>query len=264
MFLNSKSRFYFNISITQNLKFCLKKIFNVSSKNQYSNNLISDLYKESDIYHLEHGRSAFYLFLTTLKKKTNKRKIIINSFTLFEMINMIIYSDFEPLLVDLKSNSFETNLENIIEKNKDDLAAVVITHLNGFNENIFQVKENINRLNKNRTEKIFLIEDCAVSLGAKKNSFYAGKIGDYAILSFNIMKNITTLTGGVLIDNYKRLERLKKLYPDNYDDHVKNMSHLSEKGELQFSNHSRTLHLNSGDSLENIKYNIEYFINKFK
>ena len=206
MFLNSKSRFYFNISITQNLKFFLKKIFNVSSKNQYSNNLISDLYKESDIYHLEHGRSAFYLFLTTLKKKTNKRKIIINSFTLFEMINMIIYSDFEPLLVDLKSNSFETNLENIIEKNKDDLAAVVITHLNGFNENIFQVKENINRLNKNRTEKIFLIEDCAVSLGAKKNSFYAGKIGDYAILSFNIMKNITTLTGGVLIDNYKRLD----------------------------------------------------------
>tara|TARA_B100000035_G_scaffold299141_1_gene293557 strand:- start:70 stop:603 length:534 start_codon:yes stop_codon:yes gene_type:complete len=66
------------------------------------------------------------------------------------------------------------------------------------------------------------------------------------------------------IDNDKRLERLKKLYPDNYDDHVKNMTHLSEKGELQFSNHNRTLHLNSDDSLENIKYNIEYFINKFK
>ena len=34
------------------------------------------------------------------------------------------------------------------------------------------------------------------------------------------------------IDNNKRLERLKKLYPDNYDDHIKNMSHLSEKGEF--------------------------------
>ena len=66
------------------------------------------------------------------------------------------------------------------------------------------------------------------------------------------------------IDNNKRLERLKKLYPDNYDDHVKNMSHLSEKGDLQFRNHTRTLHLNSGDSLDNIKNNIEYFINKFK
>jgi len=66
------------------------------------------------------------------------------------------------------------------------------------------------------------------------------------------------------IDHNKRLERLKKLYPDNYDDHVKNMTHLSEKGELKFRNHSRTLHLDSGDSLENIKYNIEYFINKFK
>ena len=66
------------------------------------------------------------------------------------------------------------------------------------------------------------------------------------------------------IDNYKRLERLKKLYPGNYDDHVKNMLHLSEKGDLKFRNHSRTLYIDSGDSLENIKYNIEYFINKFK
>ena len=66
------------------------------------------------------------------------------------------------------------------------------------------------------------------------------------------------------IDNDKRLERLKKLYPDNYDDHVKNMTHLSEKGGLKFYNHSRTLHINSDNSLEIIKYNIEYFINKFK
>ena len=40
----------------------------------------------------------------------------------------------------------------------------------------------------------------------KKNSFYTGSLGDYSILSFNIMKNITTLTGGALIDNYKGLD----------------------------------------------------------
>ena len=61
-----------------------------------------------------------------------------------------------------------------------------------------------------------------------------------------------------------RLNRLKQLYPDNYKDHIKNMDHLSEKGELQFKNTSKLLYINSNDSLENIKYNIEYFINKFK
>ena len=66
------------------------------------------------------------------------------------------------------------------------------------------------------------------------------------------------------IDENIRLERLVKLYPNNYEDHIKNMNHLSEKGELQFKNTSKLLYINSNDSLENIKYNIEYFINKFK
>lgn len=206
LFLNSKSRFFFNISILENVIFCLKKIFNFPKKSLNSDSFISKIYHKSDIYYLEHGRSAFYLFLSTLKRKTRKRKIIINSFTLFEMINMIIYSDFEPILVDLKNNSLDTNLESEIKNNKDELAAVVITHLNGFNKDIFQVKKVIDQINQNNDEKIFLVEDCAVSLGAKKNSFYTGSLGDYSILSFNIMKNITTLTGGALIDNYKGLD----------------------------------------------------------
>jgi len=66
------------------------------------------------------------------------------------------------------------------------------------------------------------------------------------------------------IDEQTRLNRLKSLYTDNYDDHIKNMKHLSEQGNLQFKNKRKVLYINSGDSLDNIKNNIEYFINKFK
>ena len=66
------------------------------------------------------------------------------------------------------------------------------------------------------------------------------------------------------MDENTRLNRLKNLYPDNYDDHVKNMNHLSEKGLLNFKNKKRILYINSNDSLDNIKFNIEYFIKKFK
>ena len=65
------------------------------------------------------------------------------------------------------------------------------------------------------------------------------------------------------IDERIRLNRLKSLYPDNYDDHIKNMTHLSEQGNLQFKNRRKVLYIDSDDSLDNIKYNIEYFINKF-
>ena len=66
------------------------------------------------------------------------------------------------------------------------------------------------------------------------------------------------------IDEQKRLDRLKSLYANNYHDHIKNMTHLSEQGNLRFKNKKKILYIDSGDSLDNIKYNIEYFINKFK
>ena len=65
------------------------------------------------------------------------------------------------------------------------------------------------------------------------------------------------------IDNDVRLERLKKLYPNNYSDHVKNMGHLSEQCDLNFYDKSKVLYLNSADSLDEIKYNVEYFIKQF-
>ena len=58
------------------------------------------------------------------------------------------------------------------------------------------------------------------NLGAKKNSFYAGSIGDYAILSFNIMKNVTTLTGGALIDNKGNLIGIIAAGGGQYNDAV--------------------------------------------
>ena len=65
------------------------------------------------------------------------------------------------------------------------------------------------------------------------------------------------------LDENKRLKRLKQLYPDNYNDHIKNMNHLSELGVLNF-NDKKVIHINSGDSLINIKYNIKCFIDKYE
>ena len=81
---------------------------------------------------------------------------------------------------------------------------------------------------------------------------------------------ITNAEGGsfdsfdVDINEEIRLDRLRKLYPDNFQDHIKNMSHLSEKGQLNFKNKKNVMYINSNDSLENIKYNIKYFINNYK
>ena len=43
-------------------------------------------------------------------------------------------------------------------------------------------------------------------MGAHIDGQRVGTFGDFSFLSFNIMKNITSYTGGVLLDNQKTIE----------------------------------------------------------
>jgi len=64
---------------------------------------------------------------------------------------------------------------------------------------------------------------------------------DWKIISLNISEELQT-------------ERIKNLYKDNYDDHLKNRNHLSEENSLIFKN--EPLLINSNSSLDIIKETI--------
>jgi len=196
------SRFFFNITIFQTIKYLFFILF--FNKKNHENSLKDKLlfyFNNSEFHFFDHGRTALYEILCEIRKKTKKEKILVNSLTLFEIINTIIYSGFKPEFIDTKINSFETNIDlNNLNTEINDVAAIIVTHLNGANKNIIELKRQID-LHNNSKEKIYLIEDCAVSLGSKINNKNVGTYGDYSFLSFNIMKNITSFTGGVLVDN---------------------------------------------------------------
>ena len=156
-----------------------------------------------------------FLRFFLIKKNTKKNKILVNSLTLFEIINVIKYLGFEPIFIDNEKNSFDTNINLETVENIDDIAAILITHLNGINKNIVNISNQIRNYNlSNREKKIFLIEDCAVSFGEIMNNKYAGSYGDFSFLSFNIMKNITSYTGGALIDNQRKIISEVNSYSD--------------------------------------------------
>jgi len=197
------SRFNFNLNFP-NLLISSFKTFFLNNKNEVDKEFKKEMkkfYPNSELYSFSYGRSSYYYLLKSLRKQTSKNKIMINSFTLFEMINMIIYAGFEPILMDLNDKSFQSNFENAIKKYNKDLAAITITHLNGINSDIYNVKKII----KEDYPNIILIEDNAVNFGSMEKNKFSGNIGDYTILSFNFMKNITSMTGGVLIENSKKV-----------------------------------------------------------
>ena len=56
-----------------------------------------------------------------------------------------------------------------------------------------------------------------------------------------------------------RMNRIKNTYPENYQDHIKNMDDISERGLIDFP-YGKTLYLNTNDTLDNIYSSLKNFL----
>ena len=75
----------------------------------------------------------------------------------------------------------------------------------------------------------------------------------------NVLKNSGDWYFIVLqIPKETRIKRIKELYPDNFEDHIRNMNDISEKGLVNFPK-DKTLYIYE-DTKENIEKSIKDFI----
>ena len=121
------------------------------------------------------------------------------------------------VFVDSNNENGNVDVNLIIKKITSKTKAIAVVHYLG---NIVDLKK-LKLIAKKK--KIFLLEDCALSLGAKKNNLHTGLFGDAGVFSFYPVKHITTSEGGMVITNNKKLsEKLKKLRAFGIDrDHSK-------------------------------------------
>ena len=142
----------------------------------------------------------FHILSFLFKNNKTKNKIILSSFTVFDMINMVLLSGFEPIFIDHYKNSSQINIDQLKEKINefnDEVGAVLLTHYNVNNSELSEIS-NICKQNK-----IIFIEDCAISIGSKFDNDYVGKFGDYSIFSFGFYKFINVLSGGMIFSKNK-------------------------------------------------------------
>ena len=142
----------------------------------------------------------FHILNFLIKSDKKKNKIILSSFTVFDMVNMVLLSGFEPIFVEHYKDSSQIDIRKLKEKLNefnDKVGAVLLTH---YNVNNSELSEISNICKKN---KIILIEDCAISIGSKFENDYVGKFGDYSIFSFGFYKFINVLSGGMVFSKNK-------------------------------------------------------------
>lgn len=151
---------------------------------------------------LSSGTAALHLALIQLGVGYED-EVICQSFTFSASANPIKYLGATPVFVDSDKTNWNMSpefLEIAIQdriKNHKKPKAVIVVHLYGMPALMDEIMEVCDRYD------IPLVEDSAESLGSSYKGQKCGTFGEFALLSFNGNKIITTSGGGALVTSTK-------------------------------------------------------------
>tara|TARA_B100000029_G_scaffold500377_1_gene572048 strand:+ start:48 stop:1199 length:1152 start_codon:yes stop_codon:yes gene_type:complete len=115
----------------------------------------------------------------------------------------------KPIFIDCESLTGNIDISKIEKAITKKTKAITVVHYLGLPVDMKKIKKIANRY------KLYVIEDCALSLGAKVGKTHTGICGDAGVFSFYPVKHMTTAEGGMVITNNKKLAkkiRLKKAF----------------------------------------------------
>ncbi len=133
-------------------------------------------------------------------------EIITQVFSCLVVPNAIKFANYKPIYVDI-DETYNLDIEDLKRKINKRTRAIII-------QNTFGIPAKIDEILKiAHQNNILVIENLTHSLGAKYKGKYLGNFGDFALLSFNRNKVISSIIGGALVVNNKNfLEKIKNSY----------------------------------------------------
>ena len=143
------------------------------------------------------GRSSLIAILKAMEIK-NGDEVIIQSFTCNAAVNPIKYIGATPVFVDI-NDDLNISIKDLKNKITPKTKAIMVQHTFGSPAEIDKIKEIC------LEKKIYLIEDCAHSLGAMYKGEFCGFFGDASFFSFGRDKVISSVYGGMVTVNNELL-----------------------------------------------------------
>jgi len=181
-----------------------------SNIEHFENDLEKYLSDGSYVTAVSSGTAAIHLALILLGIKSGD-EVLCQTKTFVASVNPVRYLGAVPVFVDSEPETWnmcpkllELAINDRIKKGKKPKAIIII--------NLYGMPYKVNEIHAIASAyNIPVVEDSAEALGSKYHNKKCGTFGDYAILSFNGNKIITTSGGGALICRSKK-EKNKALY----------------------------------------------------
>lgn len=145
------------------------------------------------------GTAALYFILEGLRELSSRKTVVIPSYICPLVPLAIKRAGLKIEVCDISGEDFDFNyeeLEALCAKNKD-ILAIIPTHLAGIPIDFSRVETITKKY------KIFTVEDCAQSLGARYKGKKVGSLGDFSFFSLARGKGLTIYEGGAAVGNNK-------------------------------------------------------------
>lgn len=174
---------------------------------------------------LSSGTAAIHLGLIQLGVKPGD-EVVCQSFTFAASANPIAYVGAKPVFIDSETDTWNMSpdflrvaIHDRIEKTGKKPKAIIPVHLYGMPAKMDEI------LSVAAEFDIPVLEDSAEALGSEYRGRKCGSFGEFACLSFNGNKMITTSGGGALVCHTKEQAMKTKFYATQARDNAPHYQH---------------------------------------
>lgn len=140
----------------------------------------------------ESGRSALYALLESILLEKGE-EVLLQAYTCVAVPNAVLWAGAKPVYIDVDPSTLAISLDDCEKKITEKSRALVVQHTFGNPAPMKQI------LDIARAHDLFVIEDCAHSLGADYRGKIIGSFGHAAFFSFGRDKPVSSVFGGMLV-----------------------------------------------------------------
>ena len=166
-------------------------------------------------------------------------EVIVPSQTHVATAHAVELTGAKPIFIDAYSSDGNINCELIEPKINENTKAIAVVHYLGVPVNMKKIMEISKKYN------LFVLEDCALSIGSITEGVHTGLIGDAGVFSFYPVKHMTSGEGGMIIfknKNFYEKIKLKKAFGVTKTHSERSLPGLYNVTELGFNYRMSEIH----------------------
>jgi len=142
-------------------------------------------------------------------------EVIVPAQTHTATVHAVEYVGAKPIFIDAELETGNINIEKIESKITSKTKAISIVHYLGMPVDMQAITDIAKK------HGLFVVEDCALSIGATYDGVHTGLLGDIGTFSFYPVKHMTTAEGGMIITRHSTIaHNITKQRAFGVDKHV--------------------------------------------